>query len=845
MKKRCMMLVLMFLLLVPLAVNSLYADESSSESRSYVKAYYPSKAIARMVIKSFEPAPPEVNYDEGYLVIDVTKADITYLESLGFTMEAYTDYSIFNQQSAIPSSMLMTESALMTATSGIPGYTCYETVEETIAQAQSIVGSYPALAQLIDAGNSWQKENNNAGYDLWVLKLTSNIVSADKPRLFITSSIHAREYTTAPLSLAFANYLVNNYNTDADARWILDHNEIHLMLYANPDGRKKAEAGSLWRKNNDTNYCSYYKPGADLNRNFDFLWGGEGASTSQCDETYRGASAASEPETQAVQNYLKSIFNDYNGNSPYTAAPADASGLYIDIHSYSELVLWPWGDTQDTPPNGTQLQTLGRKFAFFNGYTPQQAIGLYPTTGTTDDYAYGELGIAAYCFELGTAFFQSCSDYENTILPDNLPALIYAAKVARTPYMTPAGPEVLNLSIGSDNLLSATINDTRYNNSNGTEGTQSIVAAKYYIDIAPWEALATPIELAATDANFNSSVEAVFGTIDVSNLSQGEHIVYVRGQDADGNFGPVSAVFLNVSDSNTPTANFTNTIDELTVQFTDTSVDNDGTIVSRLWNFGDSSSATDTNPVHTYAANGTYTVSLTITDNDDLVASTSKQVTVSEDTDATLLENNQTVTGMSGADGQWVYYKIVVPDGASNLVISTSGGSGDADLYTRFGDLPTSSAYDCRPYKSGNSETCTFASPESGTYYIGIYGYDAYSAMGMSVSYEVGEVIEELVDNQTVTDLFVSSKGDWIYYQVAVPSGTSSLQIVISGGTGDADLYVKSGALPTTSSYDCRPYRNGNEETCTISSPDTGTYYVGINAYSVFSGLSINANLDQ
>ncbi|MCP4351004.1 MAG: carboxypeptidase, partial [Desulfobacterales bacterium] len=136
--------------------------------------------------------------------------------------------------------------------------------------------------------------------------------------------------------------------------------------------------------------------------------------------------------------------------------------------------------------------------------------------------------------------------YENTILPDNLPALIYAAKVARTPYMTPAGPDVINL-VTESATLSATVTDTRYNNSNGTEPTQTIAGAEYYIDIPPWSATATPIALTAADGSFDSDSEAVSATIDVSNLAPGEHIVYVRGKDADGNWGPVTAEFLTGS----------------------------------------------------------------------------------------------------------------------------------------------------------------------------------------------------------------------------------------------------------------------------------------------------------
>jgi carboxypeptidase T len=100
----------------------------------------------------------------------------------------------------------------------------------------------------------------------------------------------------------------------------------------------------------------------------------------------------------------------------------------------------------------TQLQTLGRKFAYWNGYSPEQSVGLYPNDGASDDHAYGTFGVAAYTIELGTAYFQSCIEFENTILPANIPALIYAAKVARTPYLTPSGPDVTHLSLSGNSV---------------------------------------------------------------------------------------------------------------------------------------------------------------------------------------------------------------------------------------------------------------------------------------------------------------------------------------------------------------------------------------------------------
>ncbi|MCP4591508.1 MAG: hypothetical protein GY842_12250, partial [bacterium] len=168
---------------------------------------------------------------------------------------------------------------------------------------------------------------------------------------------------------------------------------------------------------------------------------------------------------------------------------------------------------------------------------------------------YGELGVASYCFELGTSFFQSCSVYTNTILPDNLPALMYAAKVPRTPYMTPAGPNAYNLAVSADNIptgtivdLTATINDARFNNSNGTEPTQSIAAAEYYVDTPPWVTSPTPVAYAmsASDGSFNSTSEGATASVDTTGWSDGRHIIFVRGQDANGDWGAFSAVFLTV-----------------------------------------------------------------------------------------------------------------------------------------------------------------------------------------------------------------------------------------------------------------------------------------------------------
>lgn len=516
------------------------------------RAYFPDLATGRKAAITFHAQLIESAWKRGHLVLELEPADIATLKRFGFRVEAAPDM-VERRKRFLDSFDAVKAGAVNAQT--IPGYPCYETVEETFAAAEGFAASKPQFASWLDVGDSWAKTQGAGGYDLKVLKLTNSAVAGPKPRLFVNAAIHAREYTTAPLVLAFARHLLDGYGVDADATWILDHHEVHLMLQTNPDGRKKAEAGLSWRKNTNSDYCAGNSIGADLNRNFGFSWnstGGAGSSGNPCDLTYRGPAPSSEPETQAVEAYIRSIFPDRRGPGKNDAAPADTAGLHLDIHSYSELVLWPWGDTATPAPNGTALQTLGRRFAWFNGYTPTQSIGLYPTDGTTDGPSYGELGVPAYTFELGTSFFQSCSVYTNTIKPDNLPALVYAAKVLRTPYVTPGGPDVLNVAVagpvpaGTAASLTAQVTDLRFNQSNGTEPTQAIVAAEAYIGTPPWQAGAVAVPLTPADGSFDSATEAVTGQLPTAGLANGRHLVYVVGRDASGTTGPVSAGWLQV-----------------------------------------------------------------------------------------------------------------------------------------------------------------------------------------------------------------------------------------------------------------------------------------------------------
>jgi PKD repeat protein len=285
-----------------------------------------------------------------------------------------------------------------------------------------------------------------------------------------------------------------------------------------------------------------------------------------------------------------------------------------------------------------------------------------------------------------------------------------------------------------------------------------------------------------------------------------------------------------------PNANFTSATNLLVASFTDTSTDSDGTIASRSWAFGDGGTSTATNPSHTYAAAGTYTVTLTVTDNDGATDSFSASVTVtSGGGGGSALTSGVQKANLGAAAGGELHYYIDVPASSSSVAFQISGGSGDADLYVRRGAAPTSTTYDHRPYLSGNAETVQVTAPAAARYYIMLRAYTAFLGVTLvaTVAASTGGGFEEVQSNLSATT------GNAKQFSIAIPAGATALEFQISGGTGDADIYIKRGAQPTATVYDHRPYLDGNDETVSIMAPTAGTYYIMVRAYASYTGVTL------
>jgi hypothetical protein len=422
----------------------------------------------------------------------------------------------------------------------------YHTVAETRALLVDEARNHPNLARVFTYGLSYE------GRDLFGIRLTNQQITGAKPTLFLMAAIHARELSTTELALRFVDYLLSNYGVDGDATWLLDDHLIVVVPSANPDGREIAEQGFYQRKNTDPvggGLCSNpptvdNQSGVDLNRNADFKWNTAGTDPNPCSQTYPGPFGSSEPETVALQNLIRSLFPDQRGPGDSDLAPITTTGTLLTLHSFGDLVLYPCCLTSDSVPNQATLDLIGRKFASYNSFTSGPSTILYPTSGTTDEWSYGELGIASFTFEVGSAggecgFFDppyACLDggADGAFWPRNLPAFLHAARMARAPYALAQGPatDVLNVTplITGAVRINAALSEQ-------FSGGQVISGAEYYVDIPPWRS-GPGLPLSAADGAFDSASENAVG---LALPPQGRHLIYVRAQDIDGNWGPVRA----------------------------------------------------------------------------------------------------------------------------------------------------------------------------------------------------------------------------------------------------------------------------------------------------------------
>jgi Bacterial pre-peptidase C-terminal domain len=175
---------------------------------------------------------------------------------------------------------------------------------------------------------------------------------------------------------------------------------------------------------------------------------------------------------------------------------------------------------------------------------------------------------------------------------------------------------------------------------------------------------------------------------------------------------------------------------------------------------------------------------------------------------------------------------------AGRYTVTLSGASGDADLYVKVGSAPTHSSYDCRPYQGGSNESCDVTLSASAKIYILVNGYDSGSnpfhvKVTGAAAPPAGVDLTAFNYNDTV-----AKNVEKRYQTATLPAGRYTFTMT---GTGDADLYVRTGAPPSTTSYECRPYTSGSSETCNLTLNAAGPIHVMVRGYAASSAYHLTA----
>ncbi|MFB6693466.1 M14 family metallopeptidase [Streptomyces virginiae] len=360
------------------------------------------------------PSPSTATQDEAIVQYRIhgpsTVADRTALVRTGVSIDEVDDHTVVVSADTMQARKLKELGYTLTALPGppdrsVPGIAAspmdfpsadskYHNYAEATAEINTLVAQYPAIASKRVIGKSYQ------GRDLLAIKISDNVATDEsEPEVLFTAHQHAREHLTVEMALYLLKEFTSKYGTDSRVTNAVNGREIWIVPDLNPDGGEYDIAtGSYrsWRKNRQPNSGSSYV-GTDENRNWNYKWGCcGGSSSSKSSETYRGAAAESAPEVKVVSDFVRSRV--IGGKQQIKAA--------IDFHTYSELVLWPFGYTyNDTAPGLTAddlavYKKIGTSMAASNGYTPEQSSDLYITDGTIDDWLWGNQKIFSYTFEM-------------------------------------------------------------------------------------------------------------------------------------------------------------------------------------------------------------------------------------------------------------------------------------------------------------------------------------------------------------------------------------------------------------------------------------------------------------
>jgi len=316
----------------------------------------------------------------GDVVIQVTPDKLALLDAQGIGYDVWID----DVQREVDRQMA--EIRQVRGLRGAGFFDNYRTFGEIVTWMNDLQAQRPDLVSVFSIGQSHE------GRDIWVMKITGPGDSSQRPAILWNGCQHAREWISPATVCYLADRFVNLYDTDARVAEIVNSTELLIVPVVNPDGYVYSWTSvRLWRKNRRDNGNGTF--GVDLNRNWAFQWGGGSSSGSTSSDLYRGPSAFSEPETQAVRDYSLSLPN--------------LEG-HIDFHNFSQIILWPYTGTTSLPaePDLSAFIAIGQEMSVeatgTNGvsYPSINGADFDIIGGDMSDWHYDQLGLFTMAIEL-------------------------------------------------------------------------------------------------------------------------------------------------------------------------------------------------------------------------------------------------------------------------------------------------------------------------------------------------------------------------------------------------------------------------------------------------------------
>lgn len=429
-------------------------------------------------------------------------------------------------------------------------YDCYRPYVAVTSRMTQLTELYPDLARIKDIGQSIE------GRPIQVLQLGREVETNTKPRLVLISGLQANALAPVELNLLFAENLLESYGQDANANWLLEETEIHLILVANPDGRLIAEQQALngniptWTKNRNIGECTPDNGGVALGLNFSYGWAA--VITEGCAPNYPGPYEASEPETQAIQDYLEEIL-----------AQNPERSLVIDLQNEGDWLITPflYSKTADNPLED-DLYMLASKLAYNSQAMPNRGIpDNLILTGTLTDFAFGELQAPSLRYNLGPDLaggdVTRCWYFDEVMKPEGLASLTRAAMMAAGPLAQAQGPEITFTNIEHDAFtvhIAGWADDASFYRPWLTEDEYSAVHhASFSLDTPPWQPDAVLIQVDWSEPVSNAPFMMDFEhTFHFADLTPGKHMVYFQAWDTDPSGEPGQAGMINAIEISVP-----------------------------------------------------------------------------------------------------------------------------------------------------------------------------------------------------------------------------------------------------------------------------------------------------